>query len=301
MPQRSLFAKETFDVNRFSRIVMLCLVLLLVAAPVLAAEQKPAVAPAAASQGGFSIFFGGAFGAGLVIIGAGLGIGRIGATAVESMARQPEVAGNIQLAAMIIAALIEGVTFLALVVACSTPELGIRTMIVSRFALALFSLPPAAKAPGRSIRWSGRAIWPSGPPSSSSACWPSSGSLPGSRLPRGSTSGNAASPTRSPRPRPPTSRPRRLLADYEQKLAAAGDEVRGILDQGRRDAEQLGRELLDKAKEEAKAEHQRAVEQIEAATGAADQGTGRPAAPRWPSNWPARSSAPSSIRPTTPG
>ena len=38
------------------------------------------------------------------------------------------------------------------------------------------------------------------------------------------------------------------LADYEQKLAAAQDEVRGILDQGRRDAEQVGREMLDKAK-----------------------------------------------------
>ena len=64
--------------NRFSRIVMLCLMLLIVAAPALAAD-KPAAAPGVASQGGFSIFFGGAFGAGLVIIGAGLGIGRIGA------------------------------------------------------------------------------------------------------------------------------------------------------------------------------------------------------------------------------
>ena len=42
-----------------------------------------------------------------------------------------------------------------------------------------------------------------------------------------------------------------VLADYQQKLADAKDEVRGILDQGRRDAEKLGRELLDKAKEEA--------------------------------------------------
>jgi F-type H+-transporting ATPase subunit c len=112
--------KETFDVNRFSRIVMLCLVLLMVAAPALA-QEKPAVAPGATSQGGFSIFFGGAFGAGLVIIGAGLGIGRIGATAVESMARQPEVAGNIQAAMIVAAALIEGVTFLALIVCMFFP------------------------------------------------------------------------------------------------------------------------------------------------------------------------------------
>ena len=60
-----------------------------------------------------------------------------------------------------------------------------------------------------------------------------------------------------------------ILADYERKLAAAQDQVRGILDQGRRDAEQLGRELIDKAKEEAKAEYQRAVKQIDAATAAA--------------------------------
>lgn len=104
--------------NRLSKIVMLCLVLLLAASPALA-QEKPA--PGMASQGGFSIFFGGAFGAGLVIIGAGLGIGRIGATAVESMARQPEVAGNIQGAMIVAAALIEGVTFLALIVCMFFP------------------------------------------------------------------------------------------------------------------------------------------------------------------------------------
>jgi len=113
--------KETYHVSRLSRIALLCLVVvLLVAAPVLAAD-KAAAAPGVASQGGFSIFFGGAFGAGLVIIGAGLGIGRIGATAVESMARQPEVAGNIQAAMIISAALIEGVTFFALAVCMLYP------------------------------------------------------------------------------------------------------------------------------------------------------------------------------------
>lgn len=118
--------KEIASVNRLSSIVALCLVLLLAAAPIMAQEkaaeekataQENAVsAPGMASQGGFSIFLGGAFGAGLVIIGAGLGIGRIGATAVESMARQPEVAANIQAAMIVAAALIEGVTFLALIV-----------------------------------------------------------------------------------------------------------------------------------------------------------------------------------------
>jgi F-type H+-transporting ATPase subunit c len=57
-----------------------------------------------------------AIGAGLVIIGAALGIGGLAKGAVESMARQPEIAGNIQTAMIIAAALIEGVTFFALVI-----------------------------------------------------------------------------------------------------------------------------------------------------------------------------------------
>ena len=52
----------------------------------------------------------------MVILGAGMGIGKIGSCAVESMARQPEVAGNIQTAMIISAALIEGATFFALIV-----------------------------------------------------------------------------------------------------------------------------------------------------------------------------------------
>jgi F-type H+-transporting ATPase subunit c len=57
-----------------------------------------------------------ALGAGLVIIGAALGIGMLAKAAVESMARQPEVASNIQTAMIIAAALIEGVTFFALII-----------------------------------------------------------------------------------------------------------------------------------------------------------------------------------------
>ena len=57
-----------------------------------------------------------AIGAGLVIIGAAFGIGYLAKGAVESMARQPEIAGNIQTAMIIAAALIEGVTFFALVI-----------------------------------------------------------------------------------------------------------------------------------------------------------------------------------------
>ncbi len=50
---------------------------------------------------------GGPIGAGLVFIGGGLGIGRIGGSAVESMARQPEMAGQISTAMLITAAMIE--------------------------------------------------------------------------------------------------------------------------------------------------------------------------------------------------
>jgi F-type H+-transporting ATPase subunit c len=49
-----------------------------------------------------------ALGVGLVVLGAGLGIGKIGAAAVEGMARQPEAANKIQTAMIIAAALIEG-------------------------------------------------------------------------------------------------------------------------------------------------------------------------------------------------
>jgi F-type H+-transporting ATPase subunit c len=74
-------------------------------------------APAFAADGGNGgIHFNGAIGAAITICGAGWGIGRIGQAAVESMARQPEVAGNIQTAMIIAAALIEGATFFALIV-----------------------------------------------------------------------------------------------------------------------------------------------------------------------------------------
>ena len=72
--------------------------------------------PVMAADGGTS--FSGAFGAGLVTIGGAYGIGRLAGSALEGMARQPEVAGNIQTAMIIAAALIEGFTFYALFI-CS--------------------------------------------------------------------------------------------------------------------------------------------------------------------------------------
>jgi len=53
-------------------------------------------------------------GAGLIVIGAGLGIGRIGGSAKDAIARQPEASGKIQTAMLIAAALIEGIGFAAL-------------------------------------------------------------------------------------------------------------------------------------------------------------------------------------------
>ena len=73
--------------------------------------------PALAADGGHGgLHFSAAFGAAITICGAGYGIGRIGQAAVEGIARQPEVAGKIQTAMIIAAALIEGATFFALIV-----------------------------------------------------------------------------------------------------------------------------------------------------------------------------------------
>ena len=117
--------------NQLWRIAVLCAIVALIAMPVFAqetAEQPegepateataPAGTPAVSANTSPTplIYLGAAFGAGMVIIGAGYGIGRIGSCAVESMARQPEVAGSIQMAMVISAALIEGATFFALAV-----------------------------------------------------------------------------------------------------------------------------------------------------------------------------------------
>lgn len=60
---------------------------------------------------------GAAFGAGLAAIGAGLGIGKIGAQAMDAMARQPEVMNKLFTNMIVAAALIEGVALFAAVIA----------------------------------------------------------------------------------------------------------------------------------------------------------------------------------------
>lgn len=91
--------------HKFLRISPLALALILFATPVFAQEGGQPL-----------IEFSGAFGAGLVTIGAAYGIGKLASAALESMARQPSIAGSAQLAMIISAALIEGFTFFALVV-----------------------------------------------------------------------------------------------------------------------------------------------------------------------------------------
>ena len=57
-----------------------------------------------------------AIAAAIAVIGAAIGIGRIGQSAMEAMARQPEAASRIQSGMIIIGALVEGATFFALIV-----------------------------------------------------------------------------------------------------------------------------------------------------------------------------------------
>lgn len=93
-------------------LVTVMAVLFLAAAPALA-QEKPLPTGTQVITGGS---VGGGLGAAIAILGAGYGFGRIGSAALESMARQPEVAGRIQTGMIVIAALLEGATFFALIV-----------------------------------------------------------------------------------------------------------------------------------------------------------------------------------------
>lgn len=97
--------------------IVLAIAVTLVASPAMAQEQGTNQVRNSA-VGWTLINLSGALGCGLVVIGAAYGIGRLAGSALESMARQPEVAGNIQVAMIIAAALIEGFTFYALFI-CS--------------------------------------------------------------------------------------------------------------------------------------------------------------------------------------
>ena len=86
------------------------------ASPAAAQEGEHGVGAAASSPvfpGVTAANLGGAIGAGLAVMGGAAGIGRIGGSAVESMARQPEAQGSISTAMIITAAMIEGATLFA--------------------------------------------------------------------------------------------------------------------------------------------------------------------------------------------
>ena len=100
---------------KFGLVFMLAMLVLMFAPAAHAAEASDGGATFLTTDGARKL--GGAIGAGLVIMGGAAGIGRIGGSAVESMARQPEAAGQINTAMIITAALIEGATLFAVVVA----------------------------------------------------------------------------------------------------------------------------------------------------------------------------------------
>ena len=83
--------------------------LMTILSALLDAIQDPAVAL------GYMAKFGAGIGAGLGVIGAGIGIGKIGAQAMDAIARQPESVGDIRSNMIIAAALVEGVAFFAVV------------------------------------------------------------------------------------------------------------------------------------------------------------------------------------------
>jgi F-type H+-transporting ATPase subunit c len=105
---KRFWQKEIDSVNKFAKVLWLGLGVWLVSA---------APAFAAGGPGGTGVDLS-KIGVGLVVIGAAYGIGRLASSAYEGMSRQPEVAGSINTAMIIAAALIEGFTFYALFI-CS--------------------------------------------------------------------------------------------------------------------------------------------------------------------------------------
>ena len=101
-------------VTKYVALALFATVLLVTPAMAQPAEGDVGAPTATAADAWTLISFSGAFGAAFTTMGAAYGIGKLGAAALESMARQPEVAGNIQTAMIIAAALIEGFTFFAL-------------------------------------------------------------------------------------------------------------------------------------------------------------------------------------------
>lgn len=96
---------------KLTHLFALALFVLVAMASSVFAQTAPTI-PTTSTFSGSGI--GAGIGAGLILIGAGYGFGKIGASGLESMARQPEKAGQIQIAMIIIGALLEGATLIAL-------------------------------------------------------------------------------------------------------------------------------------------------------------------------------------------
>lgn len=98
----------------FQTLAMVLIVLLLAAAPAVA--QTPAGETSLLGSSKYAI----GVGVALTIIGAAFGFGKIGSAALDGMARQPEVAGEIRGGMIVIAALLEGATFFGLLICLLT-------------------------------------------------------------------------------------------------------------------------------------------------------------------------------------
>jgi len=112
--RRRFLKLRSLEVSKFAAWACLTLIvggtILLFASPASAADGTRLFDDKGAKS------FAGSIGAGLVLMGGGAAIGRIGSAAVESMARQPEVAGTINTAMLITAAMVEGATLFGVVV-----------------------------------------------------------------------------------------------------------------------------------------------------------------------------------------
>src|SRR5213082_1341891 len=95
---------------KLTRLALLSFAVMLMSSPMVLAQAPKTWENSFAGKGMAGL------GAGLALIGAGWGFGRIGAAALESMARQPEIAGRVQTGMIVIAALLEGATFFALLI-----------------------------------------------------------------------------------------------------------------------------------------------------------------------------------------
>ena len=99
---------------KFVKLIALAFALLVISQVPVSAQGPAAAGTVAVVKAPFSDLR--ELAVGLVIIGAAMGIGNLAKATVESMARQPEIAGQIQLTMIIAAALIVGATFFALIV-----------------------------------------------------------------------------------------------------------------------------------------------------------------------------------------